>query len=591
MTVRGNWIKSVLKKGVSSLLRNTEGNMTITFALASIPLLIGIGAAVDASRISREDSTFHAAVDSACLAVAADDRSATSNGSVSAANLKALEDLAAEYIKTNYSPSRGYEGEPSVQVEVGDSFITTDAELDFPTTIMALAGVNSIQLKAHCKVAMAMRPIEVVMVMDTTGSMSGTKMTQSKAAAHKFLETVYGGSLATKPRSEYIRVAFVPFAASVRLNTSGSDYDVNWLDTNGNNPLSTMNFIDPTTGTNTSNTGVKWHNAMAWSQMYTSGTSRLAWSGCIEARAAGTASSGTDYNINDTPPDTTQPETLFPYYFAPDTYVPSSTGNDNDYIGSASGVTTAGTENYGFASNPSQTTTAGQKSRQTNLRKYINKTVGAERSTVYGPWNNCVVSSIVPMTYDRATVEASIDLMTAYGNTLLPEGLGWGLRALSPTQPLTKVAGSGTIAATVIAPYNGPRWQKIMVFMTDGENDVGGIGGNNPQTYNGTAYSAFGFGNQSPLTTNRYGVAATSTTAGKSNLDAFTTSLCTRIKNNNITLYVVGFSVPSASKALLQNCATQTTAPYYQDGTTANITTLFDHIGKDVLNKMVYIKE
>ena len=79
---------------------------------------------------------------------------------------------------------------------------------------------------------------------------------------------------------------------------------------------------------------------------------------------------------------------------------------------------------------------------------------------------------MVPLTYDRSKVETGINAMTARGPTVIPEGLAWGWRVLSPTEPFTKVEAGPTQAASTISPYNDARWQKIMVLMTDGENDV-----------------------------------------------------------------------------------------------------------------------
>ena len=44
--------------------------------------------------------------------------------------------------------------------------------------------------------------------------------------------------------------------------------------------------------------------------------------------------------------------------------------------------------------------------------------------------------------------------MTARGPTVIPEGLAWGWRVLSPTEPFTKVEAGPTQAATTISPYN-----------------------------------------------------------------------------------------------------------------------------------------
>ncbi len=63
--------------------------------------------------------------------------------------------------------------------------------------------------------------------------------------------------------------------------------------------------------------------------------------------------------------------------------------------------------------------------------------------------------------------------MTAAGNTLIGEGLAWGMRSISNTEPLTQVQGTASISAATISPFNDVRWQKTVVLMTDGDNDLG----------------------------------------------------------------------------------------------------------------------
>ena len=50
------------------------GSVTQITAVAAIPMMLAAGAAIDTVRINREQVAFDAAVDSAALAVAADDR-------------------------------------------------------------------------------------------------------------------------------------------------------------------------------------------------------------------------------------------------------------------------------------------------------------------------------------------------------------------------------------------------------------------------------------------------------------------------------------------------------------------------------------
>ena len=160
----------------------------------------------------------------------------------------------------------------------------------------------------------AMRPIELTMVMDTTGSMAtDDKITGAKNAARQLLNTIYGGTLAQVPESEYIRVALVPFAAGVRLNPNAYDFSLGWIDTTGINPISKLNFNSSPAAPSS------WNNYTVWAKLKKTSSTFQTWNGCVEARMRGTAAAGNDYNVNDVSPTTSLPATMFPAYFAPDT--------------------------------------------------------------------------------------------------------------------------------------------------------------------------------------------------------------------------------------------------------------------------------
>ncbi|MBP0575263.1 hypothetical protein J8J27_31570, partial [Mycobacterium tuberculosis] len=55
----------------------------------------------------------------------------------------------------------------------------------------------------------------------------------------------------------------------------------------------------------------------------------------------------------------------------------------------------------------------------------------------WGPNYYCRSQAIQPMTTDSTTVKNKIASLTAAGNTNILEGVAWGLRALSPAEPLT----------------------------------------------------------------------------------------------------------------------------------------------------------
>jgi hypothetical protein len=207
------------------------------------------------------------------------------------------------------------------------------------------------------------------------------------------------------------------------------------------------------------------------------------------------------------------------------------------------------------------------------------------------------------MTYNRSNIEAGIDAMQASGPTLIAEGLAWGWRTASRSEPFSKVETAGTPITKNSANNNDPtcpgsdvcianysadgevRWRKVMVLMTDGDNDLGaGFYG-----YNGTIYSSYGRGRET-LANNRFGT--TSDGSIMSALDTGMLDVCTNIKAKDIELYVTSFGtgVSATTKSRLQSCAT-TPANYANSTTATDLQVFFDHIGQDVINKSIYVSK
>jgi Flp pilus assembly protein TadG len=568
-----------------SYLCDSAATTSAIFGIAAIPFFMAAGVAVDMSRANMEQTAFHAALDSAALAIAADERSSTqglSDSQITAREAE-LKVIAEDYVEANYR-SESFTAEiTALDVQITGQDVTLTATAQFPTTIMGVFGIDSIDLDFLSRIKKAMRPIEMVMVMDTTGSMASSgKIEGAKAAAHKLLDTLYSGSLSSQPRSEYLRTALVPFSGAVRLNKAAYDFNLNWIDTTGVNPLSKVNLNA------VSGVPAAWNNYYAWSQVKKSSTAYHSWNGCVEARMRGSAATFTDYNTNDVAPSLSLPATLFPAYFNPDATNSTSSYNFGmSYItGTSTSASAVGSECAGLSSSVcSSTTSANVYQKQENWRKYMNTNIGAESTSTNGPWTNCTGSSIVPMTYDRAKVEAGIDAMVATGPTVIPEGLAWGWRVLSPTEPFTKVEGSGSLTATTISPYNDVRWTKTLVLMTDGDNDV------SPGSYtvNGTTYTSYGFQGET-LATNRFNT--NSTGSIQTNLNTAMSTICASVKAKGVNIYVAAFGtgISTATKNLLKACASDPDSTFYAEATSpAALTAFFDHIGEDVLSKSIYV--
>ena len=217
-----------------------------------------------------------------------------------------LEEYAKDFVAKNYRDVSGGYADVDLDLTITGQSIKIDATLQFPMTVMRLAGVETMSLKASSTIQKAMKPIELALVLDTTGSMKND-MSGLKNAANSLLAKLYADGSSKNMRSEYIRASLVPFSAAVRLDTSAYDFNLGWIDTTGTNPLSKVNFTDAT-----------WNNyiAVVESQEH----ARLpphSWNGCVEARTHRHLAPTTSLQLT-LRPSTTDAHSKFPAFFNPD---------------------------------------------------------------------------------------------------------------------------------------------------------------------------------------------------------------------------------------------------------------------------------
>ena len=540
---------------VRDYLRDSRGSLSTMLGLSVIPLFLAAGVAIDTARVAREQVAFAGAVDSAALAVAASDRSDLSglSGSARTTRLAELKAFATTYITENYTPHFHDDTVISATLDITDTKVSLSASHDYPTTIMKITGVTELTLHAVAEVTkkkIPKFPIELALVMDTTGSMAsgGDYIGQARTAAKDLMGILYGADTT----SPYIKVSLVPFSGAVRLNTTG--LDMSMIDTTGAATVSKLNFTLTT-----------WHNYRAWDDL-----ANVNWNGCVESRLG-------NLGINDTAPTTG--DTLFTPYFSPDepTFSDSTDGPWNYHN---SYISNSGTprETTGISNSTSY---SNHMNRQKNQLKYVNKSISVESMTSNnnGPWKNCAKSKIIPLTSSRATIETGLDAMFAAGPTVVVEGLAWGWRTLSPTAPFTEGA----------AYNDDAKWQKTIVLMTDGEHDVA----ENINDLNGSTYTSYGYAEQTPVASNRFGT--TNENLANDNLNTRLATLCNNVKNASpdrpITIYTVAFRVTSSTiQDLLRNCATDPSKYMFApDG--ATLSEHFEKIANEVVEASMHLSK
>lgn len=480
--------------------RDNKGATVMIFGLTLIPIVFGIGMAIDYGRAITAKTRLASAIDSAALAAAS-----WPDLSDSEIDAKIL-----EYFEANFPPEADGTVEP-LQITRNEEVITVTANAYIETTFLKVGGINQLEVGAFAEVSLKRKKIELVMVLDNTGSMGwSNKINTLKDAATSLVETLKPGS-GGPANSDEVKIGLVPFAAAV--NIGADKLGTGWIDEVAQSSIASEDFQP---GVNVLDLFNQINNR--------------AWNGCVRARPV-------PFDTSDDTPSGIADRRWVPY-FAPDE--PDFWSYSNRYASDGA---------YGGPWND-------YDARQRFVGKYAGLTVPAWESD--GPDYNCRIPTLTPMTQTKADAIAGIDAMIASGNTVIPAGLAWGWRLISPSEPFTE----GT-------DYDDEDVVKAIILLTDGRNDVSGGMGN----HNNSRYSAFGFAREGHL-------GSVNGWQAESVLDDKTETLCANIKTENVRLYTITFQLSDGPiKDLMRDCATEP-AMYYDSPNNSQLQAVFDDIAK-----------
>jgi Flp pilus assembly protein TadG len=477
------------------LKSDQRGAAFLLFTVFLVPLLAVVAVGIDLSRFLLVKQRLINAADAAALAVGT-----RPNLTADEATAMAGAFIRAHYRDESLSHLQSFSVTPTNnQVDV-----TVHARLE--TTFLKVLNVATLDVRVSTQVARAQRKLEVVLALDNTGSMCqpscAAKFDKLKVAANELVDILFGTDIV----SDTVKVGLVPFSGAVNIGTD--KIGVGWLDEAGLSRLQAEDINLPLGETLLGLVGRLLN---------------VGWGGCVRARTDG-------YDLTDEPPNLAVGETLFVPYFAPDEPGSGdgpSGGYTNDYV--------------------NDTLIPGNNvAKQRNALKYIGALISnanLARNPPQGPNYNCVPRPIQPLTNDKRTISAAITAMAASGSTVIPEGLAWGWRALSPTPPYTEGA-----------PYDDPNVSKILILLTDGRNQVEAANGHNHSFFSAYGYAASGH------------IGPTDGSQTRQALDAKTATLCNNIKSDkdgdpntqDIFLYTISFAMEGEVEAqnLLRACAT-----------------------------------
>jgi Flp pilus assembly protein TadG len=506
-------LQFALVSTLRNFLKQSRGSAALLFGLSILPIAGAIGASVDYSRASNARANMSDALDSALLALA-------KNPNIL---WKDADEYVTLFIDTNFNDDDHINWSLTSLTNNGQE-INASVEMDVSTLTLNVIGQKTISVKIASTVRKELSNLELVMVLDNTGSMnSGGKIGALRDAARNLVDILD----ATAPADTSLKVGLVPFVTAVNVKaTEGDSFNLDWIDTEGESSLDFVHFDESTWGkSNGPKSNYELFNRMK----------NASWKGCVLARAE-------PYDLLDTPPNQDDPETLFVPYLWPD-----EPDTDNDYNNDYMDDKKSG--NY--------------DTRQRHLKKYRVATPSIDESPSHtsGPNKSCA-DPILPLTDNLTKVRQRIADMRAWNNggTIASEGIAWGWRVISPTEPFTQGV-----------EYNDEETRKVMVVLTDGENQIWG----GWDTHNDSDYTSYGY-----LADNRLGTDNKNVAKGVINQKVST--LCSRIKEHNVEVYTVTFQVNSGTiRTLFTQCATRPDMAFHSDSNGALIAA-FNSIANDM---------
>ena len=531
---------SVLSKVASAawrLARDNRGNTMAIVAGAVIPLTAVIGGGLDVARAQLAQSRLSQACDAAALA----GRRAMSNEDIETAKPEATKFF-------NFNFPQQYMGTASftpVITKPDTGTVKVTAATTVPTTIMKIFGHASIPINVDCDATQNFDNVDIVLVLDTTGSMAqniagtssvgdnnaNSKMYALRQAVMALYDELKSAQDQLAAQGLRLRYGIVPYSSTVNVgklvyaqnpnymlggNVSYQSRTPNYY-SNGSfknwtyQPVNydVTNYLSG--GTLTAPTGNNGSNV------------NMTWGGCIEERQ-------TVSTINSSTSTATVPSGAYDLDID---YVPNSAATKwRAYIATANN----GTDN---------SYTSAVHGRDTV----------ANTSGGWVPQMACPQQARRLGTMTRDEMQTYVNSLFSDGGTYHDIGMIWGGRFISP---------GGIFGGDNPSVFNDRPVNRYVIFMTDGILDTGT-----------SIYTAYGLEKIDKRVTGGWTSDADQTARHKQRF----LIACNAAKQKGVSIWSIVFA--SASETTLKSCASSDDQ-YAISANSADLIAKFKEIGKNI---------
>lgn len=603
-----------LRARITAFWQDQEGAFATIFGILLIVIVATSGAVVDFVGVQQARNKAQLALDAATLALQPNIYAWTDD-----ALMDAAEDLMVERIA---DASISVEVE-SVEVDTEEGKLYFLAKLNVPTVFVSLVNIPSMDVRVASQAMAGGNDIEVSLVLDITGSMSGSKIAALRTAATDFVNIVvkddqdpFYSKVGLVPYSNAVNVA--GYATATRGAITGSTAITNavwksgstknisgitrasqavvtsnahgfangdYIYITGVNGMTQINNKIYTVSDRTTNT-FKIKNGTTGAYINSSSYSNYSSGGTIQKCLAALCevvvtsnSHGLSNNayvfitgvngmtqINTSGNTSWQVNNVTANTFRLSTSTGPSYGTYTN--GGSSWCLVAGCSYFRFNNANDGSARIFPISSCTSERTGTQKFTDAAPTTAllgrdYPASNNgCPTASIVPLTDSKPTLTSVISGLAAAGSTAGHIGIAWGWYLLSPN------FGYLFPAQNRAASYTADHLIKVAVLMTDGAF--------NTAYCNGVISADAGSGS---------GSASDHINCNAPNGSSFVQAeaLCDEMKDAGIVIYTVGFDIGGNNDAIqiLANCATDSAHALLADDA-AELAAAFQNIAQTI---------
>ncbi len=222
---------------LSRLARDRKGNALTIVTASIIPLVGAIGGGVDLTRAYMAEARLAQACDAAALAgrKVMTDKDVVNNAIKGGSN---ADGEIQKFLDYNFPNGKFATGNITRTTAINnDGELTITLATTMPTQLLRIAGVQSMSIDAECSARRSGVNVDVVLVLDVTGSMarslagnndgSNEMLKELQAATLSFLDTL--DSLRTQLSSSgmRVRVGVVPYSQTVNVGLDLPDEYIN----------------------------------------------------------------------------------------------------------------------------------------------------------------------------------------------------------------------------------------------------------------------------------------------------------------------------------------------------------------------------